>query len=315
MNNDSGLYIFGLFEFEDHVVCAPELLGHKERVVIGGIEGFIEFPSLPQPIKIDPGFLISPEVAKTWMHGDDPVYWGRVANVLEGVSRVERILFQFQVTENTLQSSARRIEENFIQWRNLFNEYLEIVCDKRFEDSVEVIREYSRLELLSYDEENLKKIPGRGIEIRCNVVVDHPSLKKDQFETICQYCNSLKVPSLEHRLQNEAHRAFRKKDYRKAIIETAGAAEIALTAAVKSLLIQSGVDVNKRLNEYKMLGRRYELAKILGLNLPAIDYKVLLIDPRNEVVHEANFANAQVAKTAINAVGDLLNLLVPNISA
>ena len=63
-----------------------------------------------------------------------------------------------------------------------------------------------------------------------------------------------------------------------------------------------------------MLGGRVELARMIGVPFPVGDYKALLIDPRNHVIHRADFADEISAFEAVKAVDELLTLLSPSIS-
>jgi len=315
-NNPSSAELFGIFDFEEHIVCSPCVLGHRERIVIGGVEGHVEFPSLPAlPSKDHLGtFLIPPTAAANWKRGDHLIYWGRVATEPKGVSRVERILFEINVPKANLEIAVKKIHDNFPYWRSLFNEYLELICEQRYEDSIELIGGLSGFDLLVW-EGGVSRSPLKVVQniVWTTRLSESSGFTKEQLKTLCTYCNSLKAPALEYRLQNEAYRALRMKDYRKAIIETAAAAELVLTNAVKPFILSKGENVLNVLNANKMLGKRYKLAQTLGVNLPPHDYQVLLIGPRNEVIHAADFADANIAQTAVNVVADLLALLVPDL--
>jgi hypothetical protein len=314
MDNEKSLVkIFAIFDFDEHLVCSPCVLGAREKIEIGGLVGYIEFPSLPVlPSKDHIGtFLIPPKEAKSWKRGDELITWGRVATEPLGVSRVDRILFEFEVEEQDLESSAKCIYDGFSQWQSLFNEYLECICESRYEDSLEIIGGLKGVNLLVWNGSNSRSPVKAAQTIICTTILNELSgFTKNQLQTICAYCNSLKAPPLEYRLQNEAYRALRQKDYRKAIIETAAAAELAFTNAVKPILISSGQDVVEVLNKNRMLGNRYKLVTQLGIVLPSHDYRKLLIDPRNDVIHAADFADEKVAQTAVNIVDEILNLLV-----
>jgi hypothetical protein len=313
MDNGKGLVkIFGIFDFDEHLVCSPCVLGAREKIEIGGLTGHIEFPSLPVLPSKDRigGFLIPPKEAKDWKHGDELITWGRVAIEPCGVSRVDRILFEFEVEERHLENSAKSINDGFSQWQSLFNEYLECICDSRYEDSMKITGSKC-IDLFVWDgSKSRAPIKANQITICTTLLNEFSGFTKKQLQTICKYCNSLKAPPLEYRLQNEAYRALRQKDYRKAIIETAAAAELAFTNAVIPILISNGRDVNQTLNQNRMLGKRYNLAIQQGIVLPPHDYKKLLIDPRNHVIHAADFSDEKIARKAVTIVDDALKLLV-----
>ena len=48
---------------------------------------------------------------------------------------------------------------------------------------------------------------------------------------------------------------------------------------------------------------------MVGLDLPDLDFKTLLVEPRNNVIHRADFSNERLALGAIKAADALLDKL------
>ena len=67
------------------------------------------------------------------------------------------------------------------------------------------------------------------------------------------------------------------------------------------------------LDKFKMLSGRFELIRILGIEIPDKDYNSLIINPRNDVVHRANYPNRQTANLFIKEVEGLIKLFTPQI--
>jgi hypothetical protein len=67
----------------------------------------------------------------------------------------------------------------------------------------------------------------------------------------------------------------------------------------------------KILDKYRMLGGRFELAKTVGIPLPDKDYKKLILEPRNNVVHKAGFPDEKLAHQVISEVQEVLRLFSP----
>jgi hypothetical protein len=198
----------------------------------------------------------------------------------------------------------------------LFSQYLELVTKQSRTQNVRVLDSSEGIDLFSWSAERTlirpHKLKSATIIIREDG--DNTALTRSQLTQILSYCNKSISPSLAYRLQLEAYRALRIGDYRKAIIETAVAAESALTSAIKKTLYDFNIDYGEKLLEkFRMLGGRVELARMVGVSLPEIDYKTLLINPRNYVIHKADFASEDIAMAAVKAVDELLALLVPSV--
>jgi hypothetical protein len=58
-----------------------------------------------------------------------------------------------------------------------------------------------------------------------------------------------------------------------------------------------------------MLSGRFELARILGV--PQKDYRKLVMEPRNEVVHKADFPTQQIVHQYIKEVEEIVRLFSP----
>ncbi len=141
------------------------------------------------------------------------------------------------------------------------------------------------------------------------------SLKCDQLKLVCKLCSSEKIPSIEYRVLLESYRAFENKDFRKSILEAATAVELSLTKRLMCELESLGINFgDKLLYKFRMLGGRFELSRLLEIELPNNNYKELLIEPRNEVVHKATFPDRRVASEAIRVAEELLKTCSSEIS-
>lgn len=296
--------LYGIVAFDEFVVCAPIVLGHREAISIGGIDGFLEFPTLPDwstkpndPVHMP---LTAPNPAKTWKRGDNPIVWGFPSHYHAGVSRVEKVLLEFPVDESVLTSSSNSVHRAFAQWRTLFFEYLELITKQRRIRNVRVLGSDDRLDFFCWDADGklIRPYDSDPVQIFVRMSGEDTALNKEQLSRICAYCSTSIPPSLAYRMQLEAYRALRSGD--QAIIESAAAAEIALTRAIKTEFHATAVSYGEKLlDKFRMLGGRVALAKIVGLQLPEDDYKSLLIEPRNNVIHCADFADEASAMRVV----------------
>jgi hypothetical protein len=109
-------------------------------------------------------------------------------------------------------------------------------------------------------------------------------------------------PSLARTLMTTATRAATTANWRVAVIDAATATEVALTTGLTaelSVTLSSG-DVKKKLDGTRMLGPRIQLARTLGMSLPA-RIQEDLVDYRNTVVHKGTDITGAQAKAAIEA--------------
>jgi hypothetical protein len=311
--------VYGIAWFEEAIACAQDVLGHRQVISIGGVEGTIEFPGLPDwsPNESDPLNmpLVSPDVAKDWKRGGEPVWWGHPTSYPAGNASVNCVLFEFVIEESELKTVANKIRDAFMQWRSTFDEFLELITKQRRTRVVEVTGEVSGLHMFYWNAE------GKHVWAydKNNVHVTIASSREDtllnlvQLKQICGLCSSHVRPSLEYSLQLDAYRALRRADYRKAVIDSATTAEVVLTKAIVNRCNELGENPEKRLKErqYRTLGGRLALARTLAISLPGIDLRQQVVEPRNDAVHEGKVMAKSTAIQAVNAVDDLLALLNP----
>jgi|GEM_PF-3192792 len=309
--------VYGIVGFEEAIACARDVLGHREVISIGGVEGTIEFPSLPywSPTDSDPLHmpLVSPETAKGWKLGGEPVCWGRPTSYPAGYASVSCVLLEFVIPDSELRAAANQIRDAFMQWRSMFNDFLELITKQRRTRAVEVTGEVSGLHLFYWD------VDGKhawayddNIHVTITSTGGDTYLKLAQLKQICRLCSSNAQPSLEYSLQLDAYRALRAADYRKAVIDSATAAEVVLTKAIVKWCNENGKDSEEVLKQKKTLGGRLKLARKHVIPLPSIDLYKLVVEPRNDAVHEGKATIKGTATQAVDAVDDLLALLNPS---
>lgn len=318
--NDKKNYktLYGVVELKESIECKSSVLGCKEPISLGGIGGHLLFPRLPDRVTDALTLLwqpLRPPVpAQTWKQAEQLLYWGRPYSYPTAESEVKRMLLEFSVLEIEAKTTANAINFAFPAWYAMFVDYFELVTKQRLYSNGEIKLSVANLNLFTWNEE--------GSAVRCHDPIDNTveitvsdrvsHLNPLQLSEICKYCSSAQQPALAYRIILEAYRAFSAGDYRKAVIEAATAAEIVLGQEIKSTLVKTKVSyADQLLKKYRMLSGRFELAKMVGLGLPELDYKTLLIEPRNEIVHKADFANAKIALSAIGAVDELLACISP----
>ncbi|MFM0320080.1 hypothetical protein PQR36_34745 [Paraburkholderia nemoris] len=313
--------VYGLAWFEEAIACARDVLGHRETISIGGVKGTIEFPGLPNwsPTDSDPLNmpLVSPDVAKDWKRGGEPVWWGHPTSHPTGNASVSCVLLEFVIQDSELKSAGIQIREAFMLWRSTFNDFLELITKQRRTRAVEVTGEVSGLHLFYRDAEGKHAWAyDDNIHVAITTTSADTRLKLAQLKQICRLCSSSVRPSLEYSLQLDAYRALRRADYRKAVIDSATAAEVVLTKAIVKRCNEIGDNPEKRLKErqYRTLGGRLALARTLAIPVPDIDLYLVVVDPRNDAIHGGKAMIKGTATQAVHAVDDLLTTLNPSLS-
>ena len=314
--------IYGIIELDPPIICSKEVLGSSEPVIVSGVRGRLELPHAPDwsapsenPTR-DP--LRPPEIARTWKQGDRLMIWGFPESYPNCVSRVERMLLLFELPEQEVSASATLIYRGYSKWWSLFNDYFELITRQRRSRNQRIDVDAHNFDLFRWGSDNQPERPytKEPIKIEIRMLSDDLLLTPAQLTKITSLASTLTELAIELKVQLEAYRALGVSDFRKAIIETAVAAELALTNAVRARFQSDGIAYgDKLLEKFRMLGGRLELSRIVNIPLPQLDFSAQLVEPRNQVIHQADFANEERATQAVKATDELLRLLWPSLWA
>ncbi len=309
--------LYALVEVDGPIICAPDALGHSIPVSLGGVQGRLELPALPDwsTNNSDPlnSPLLGPGDAKLWRQGDRLIDWGRPRSFPSGVSEAKKLLLYFDVAESAVDAEADKIHRAYDNWRALLISYLELVTKQRRRPELRVVGPES-LDLFFWSAKAKKGVPANAVHVslEINALDENAALTRTQLLQICDLASRSIEVKLEHRLQLAAYRAYSSGDYRKAVIETAAAAEMSLTSAILRNFEAAGINYgNGLLKKFRTLGGRLELARLVQLPIPDLNLKSLLVEPRNQVVHQAHFVDERQSLKAVVATDEILGLLSP----
>jgi hypothetical protein len=308
--------LFCTLDLERSFECASDALGSSIPVVIGGVAGILEMPKLPvwgdapsDPLHMP---LIAPKFAETWRQGDSLVNWGKPSTYPNGDARVSKLLIHFQVPSENLRETATAIYSGIDRWGSFLFDYFRLVTKQYRAMSFKILDQSHDADIFIWDPDGKKERPydksPSHIDVR---IADRISLlNRERLAKICALASADKPIALEYRVQLEAYNALYQGDFRKAIVETAVAAELALTNGLRRHFeIEKVCYGDKLFKKFRMLGGRLELARIVGLELPNKDLDNDLIEPRNSVIHKALFVDEGVAIRAVDATDEILQLL------
>ncbi len=311
---------YGLIRFDESIDCTKDTLGSKADVVIGGVAGILELPSPApwgterpaDPLNVP---LMPPSGALTWKEGGKPMFWGRPCRYPDGWSSIHKALLIFELPHDLMSVKAASVQKGFARWYRLFHQYFELVTKQQSLSWVESDEYSAHFDLFRWGANGKADRPYETEPHSVTVFTsdtDELLLKPNQFAEICALASSSKEPALHYRIQLEAYRAARNGDFRKAIIEAGTAAELGLARAAKEMMSASGITfVDELVKRFQALGGKLELARIVGVSLPDIDYKTRLVTPRNGVIHRGLFASRETAVEAISVADELLRAICP----
>jgi hypothetical protein len=313
---DNTSHFYGLVTFDRPIMCAHETLGGIGEVVLGGINGYLKIPNpaewtaeTKEPLRQP---LLPPDDASTWKLGDEPFEWGTPFEYPEGTASVKMALLVFNLKESEIPDSGTQIYRNFDNWIELFVGYVELITKHYLFHRVKMSgNQPSGFDLFCWDSDNKPCRPYKRESLHVSLTLPSKNsyLKLHQFNKICELSSSQQQMPLEYTLQLEAYKAIEKKDYRKAIFESSASAEIVITKAIISKLESDGISYKEKLlSKFRMLGGRFELAEMIKVPLPPLNFKNDLIEPRNNVVHRADPGTYENAKRVVCCTDQLLEM-------
>ena len=314
------MQILGIVEFSPALFCSKDALGQSGSITIAGAEGFLSMPSIPEWSKNEKDplrqKLISPPEVKTWKSGDNPIFWGSPVEYPSGRSQVEKALLKFDLKSKNEENTNQKIYKAFPHWFNLFKQYIQLFTTQYTmgERSI-VIDQYENLTLFESQNGKFKRIPNlQHDSLTIEIGGKDTSVHLEHFQEACRLASLLAEPRLEYALLLDAYSAQAVGDYRKAIIESATSLEVGLTSRIVQEFQPRNIDFGEHLlNKYKTLGGRLELAQILKIIQPDPDYRSLIVENRNSVIHKGVVPERKTVKAALEKVSALLNDLSPTI--
>ena len=311
--------VLGILEFTESLYCASDSMGKTANISFAGIEGKLTLPSLPEwgENEDDPLHkpLLGPEQARTWKRGEKLIYWGSPTSYPTGTATVELALLEFAIELENFDVNTQKIYDSFRTWLGMFEDYVKLITKQGTRNRVSGGDGPGHLELLFCENSKLKHISNNSkTTISIEMSNDDESLHLDQYIEAAKLASQFLQPRLHYRMMLESYGARKRGDYRKAIIEAASALEVCLTMRIQQEFNTQGISFGERLlQKFRMLGGRFELVRLLEIDLPDKDYVSLVLNPRNDVIHRASFPDKQSANHVITEVEELLYLFSPQL--
>ncbi|WP_293226736.1 hypothetical protein [Ottowia sp.] len=320
---ESAVRVFGIFKFDPPLICDPNLLGERLPVVVGGIAGELALPASPEQLEnlADPlrEPLIPPSDAKTWKKGGKPISWGtRFAySYPRGNPEVRQALLYFDIPAKNMNTATTQLQNSFKAWEGRFFDLLDLKSKQCLNTQrnlvIEKTSENLDLFVWSPDGKQLRPQtvePTEVITFTATHGIEVPTL--ENFRDACSMASSesFLVPA-PYQFQLAAYRAFQSDDYRKSVIETAVAAEIAVTDLTDRRLAADSIHYAEIIQKkFKMLSGRIDLARAMNFSFPEM-IRERLIDARNRVAHRDHVPSILEARNAIDTTDEILETHFP----
>lgn len=314
------IQISGIIEFSSPLFCAKDSLGQSIDISIANNDAIFSLPSLPEWVENEPDPLHKPLVppmnAKNWKEGKKPIYWGSPDYYPTGESSVRKAFLECNIPSKIAQDVCQDIYQGFHEWLKLFENYVLLLTTQNTRCIIEGGEGPGSLILYDSTESQLKPI---SKERPKPLIITHydcdESLHLEQLIEACRLASLKLAPRPEYSILLEAYNARRNADFRKAIIEAATALEICLTSHISEEFKKRGITFGEKLlKKFRMLGGRFELIRLLDILLPDKDYETLILNPRNDVVHQPIMPEKRIADQVITEVEQLLRAFSPGFS-
>lgn len=325
-----GARIEAVLQFPVALYLTPEALGVERSVRVAdrdgtvatpglppGAERFPDFPKTAYPRLQPPANACLPETQE-WQRlrrhermGEwgEPRQWPRLCSVLNAVS----VWFPLGVNESGPTEAlpiAERIRAELPEWVERLTTGLEVL-------SRQVLDPASITRLAAHHTEFWLVSPGNAAALLpprvVSVTVTMPSgetaVTRDCWSEALSIASEARVPRLEHLLLRDARHALRRREYRRAVIDSGTAAEIALYEAL-SMHLERGIGLTAAtavLRRFRMLGNLVELGRSVGVPPGYRDLETQLVEPRNRAAHRGAPMSQEEALAALRAATELVD--------
>ncbi|HPK33395.1 MAG TPA: hypothetical protein PK510_13305 [Ottowia sp.] len=318
---DGKVRLYGILELKPSLVCHEDLLGATFAIAVNGIAGNLHIPGSPSKLDALADHLnvplVPPSDAATWQHRGDPIPWGvrYAVRYPDGHPEVRRVLLTFDVRAEQFQEASIELRNDFNRWLAHLKEVLDLLSKRCLIGPTYHVWDPAPkdLDLFAWGPDGKQK-RARGVNVsHVTALSEVPDAvpRHEHFRVACALASSGTPLPSPYQFQLAAYRAFEANDYRKAVVETAVAAEIALTNTIKRRLSSDGLAYAQSImKKFRMLSGRIELAQAMTLPLPT-NLKDTLVEPRNRVAHQGYEPTIEESRNAICATDEILIAQLP----
>lgn len=310
-------------EFPDGFSCKRDALGQEYEIIIGKHKGVLAFPNIPddylERIKSDGDIikemnLTSPNNSDIKLQNGEKIDWGFFF-VSDGTSYIKHCSIWFPCTYRKYKKVGEDVAKKTKEYIDKFILFLEIISENAFnaKSGIDLIVTSDK-QYWTWNSKN-KIIPVTNVNINVDVSIIDNFVTKNMIEEALNYCNNKYEPNTSYCLLRDSIYHSHKKDFRRAIIDSTTAIEIALTRKIKKELqrkkINDNIVIDALLEKYNALGGRYKLARKMKIELPRSqnDYLEVVGKARNKAVHAGYVSNISEVRNVIEITSETLKSL------
>ncbi|MBQ6293766.1 MAG: hypothetical protein IJK77_07865 [Lachnospiraceae bacterium] len=306
--------MIGLLTLSEQILCKKEVLGKAFECSIADEQVLIHFPLYPVIDDSDSWFgvgtpLLPPKIEREWKKGAFSLSWGFPMSHPAGDSCVKMLAITTQCEKSYTNTCAQKLYASIERWELAFVDHIKLETKQNIERDQNIQRDTCKFELF---EDNY--IPEKKT-IRIYAII--PSAKTFASEknilNAIAFADSGKELLLEYQMLLSAYEARRQNQNRRAILDACSAMEITLVDEINQYCQSIGLPPEILINKYRYLGERIDLLKTLDNGFPNEDYKALVINPRNAVMHNKTvFPSDEVTDKLISCVEGFLGHFHPS---
>jgi hypothetical protein len=301
--------ITGIIKLDEGIYLSSDCLGLKYKVNINGAEGFLSIPNLPNhPTNEDivTKHLLPPKVDLYY-----DVNWGEVISYPDCSSDVNSFALEFSYkTKIDFNETIKKIETGIEDWFIRFKENLYVVDYNIDIPGVKITQDFDRFCDFFYKNNNRHKQNRVNFKrvVQVSVLRDD-GVKKADLKKVLSITSKNQRLKLEYQLLREAETSLIMRNFRKSILDSASALEIALSNTIKKNINVSRELLELILKMNNSIYKKRELLKLINITLPSVNYHKDVEELRNQTIHVGYIPNVTEAKNAFDIVKQSLNIL------
>ena len=313
--------LLAIVDFPESLLVAPDVLGCSVHVSINGEIGRLNVPRPPasmasngrRPERI---MLSTPRGGRReWVWGDKSKHWGQVVDTKSGHATVDAVIVDFGAFGEDGDSRAQRIHEGFAGWQKRFFEFVKLLSRQGTSNSFEGGDSGGLVEMLHDSRGRTAHVPVRsGTKLTVFMPNMDNAICVRAFRRAARLAAAGRPLRLEYDLLLESYYARRAADYRNTVLQAGAAVEVALVSAIRRACNNRGLAFgDKLISKYNALRGKFELAKLLDVCVPDIDYVSMLLEPRNRVAHQGHLPSRKEANRAVTCAESILAAIAPGL--
>ena len=315
---DDGEVIEGFYDWGSGVVVTPDCLGRSYQTALAGRRLIVTVPSFDGTVVAEPPLRYTrPD---TYVDVDPPNAWGelRVWNKAEDGSPIPvqicirrvRILLSVTPAEAADVNLGPQLDDALLPWWDALSSWVEIVTGQDLASLGERRPKKPQIFHLWAGNTDGTMRP-LAMMFHATPFLQAPALTSHGLQGCLSAVARGQLPPPERLHLTDARSLHNDGQWRRAVIDAATAAEVAITSWLDNRLSTAEPDVKAALLGTPLtLGRLHRLYTRLGGVLPG-DFDKLVVKPRNDAAHRGMSLTREESAAAIESTATLLDATSP----